>query len=171
MHSQRTEKNICGSIVTQGSNYVDVWAHCDMNDLERAIEIALTAHTGDTDKAGATYIRHPLRVMEEMGSETERIVAVLHDVVEDTEYELGDIEKKFSSDVRAAVDALTKRDGEAYLEEFIPRCAQNEIACRVKQADIEDNMDLTRLSDVTEETGKRQVKYHKALQRLESAED
>lgn len=142
-----------------------------MNDLERAIEIALTAHTGDTDKTGATYIRHPLRVMGEMDSETERIVAVLHDVVEDSEYELKDIEDEFGSDVCAAVDALTKRDGEAYLEEFIPRCAQNEIACHVKQADIKDNMDLTRLSDVTEETGERQVKYHRALQQLESAED
>ena len=119
-----------------------------MDDLERAIEIALDAHTGDTDKAGATYIRHPLRVME-----------------------LGDIEEEFGSDVRAAVEALTKRDDEAYLEEFIPRCSQNEIARRVKQADIKDNMNLTRLSDVTEETGKRQVKYHRALQRLESAED
>jgi len=59
-----------------------------MNNLEHAIEIALTAHTGDTDKRGATYIGHPLQVMEQMDSETERVVAVLHDVVEDAEYEL-----------------------------------------------------------------------------------
>ena len=142
-----------------------------MNDLERAIEIALDAHAGDTDKSDATYIRHPLRVMEQMDSETERIVAVLHDVVEDSEYELGEIEHEFGSVVCKAVEALTKRDSEAYLEEFSPRCAQNEIARHVKQVDIKDNMDLTRLSDVTEDTGERQVKYHKALQRLESAED
>jgi len=143
-----------------------------MNDLEQAIDIALSAHTGDTDKAGATYIRHPLRVMEQMDSETARIVAVLHDVVEDSEYELQDIEKEFGSEVGDAVGALTKRDdNEAYLEEFIPRCAQNEIARRVKQADIKDNMDLTRLSDVSEETGQRQVKYHRALQRLDAIED
>ncbi|SNR56889.1 HD domain-containing protein [Halorubrum vacuolatum] len=142
-----------------------------MNDLERAIDIALTAHTGDTDKAGATYIRHPLRLMEQMDSETERIVAVLHDVVEDSEYELEDIEDEFGPDVRDAVDALTKREGEAYIEEFISRCAQNEIARRVKEADIKDNMDLTRLSDVTQETAERQIRYHRALQRLESAKE
>ncbi len=142
-----------------------------MNDLEQAIEMALSAHTGDTDKGGATYIRHPLRVMEQMESETARVVAVLHDVVEDSEYEPEDIEAEFGSDVRDAVEALTKRDGEAYLEEFIPRCAQNKIARRVKQADIKDNMDLTRLSDVSEETVRRQVKYHRALQRLDSIED
>ena len=142
-----------------------------MNDLERAIEIALDAHTGDTDKSDATYIRHPLRVMEQMDSEMERVVAVLHDVVEDSEYELKKIEDEFGSNVRDAVEALTKRDSESYLEDFIPRCSQNEIARRVKQADTKDNMDLTRLTDVSEETGERQVKYHKALQRLESAED
>jgi GTP pyrophosphokinase len=141
-----------------------------MNDLERAIEVALTAHTGDTDKGGATYIRHPLRVMEQMDSETERVVAVLHDVVEDAEYELEDIEAEFGSEVRDAVDALTKRDDEAYVEDFIPRCARNEIARRVKQADIKDNMDLTRLPDVTEETANRQIKYHQGLQRLQSPE-
>lgn len=142
-----------------------------MNDLERAIKIALDAHTGDTDKSDATYIRHPLRVMEKMDSETERVVAVLHDVVEDSGYELREIENAFGSDVCEAVEALTKRDDEAYLEDFIPRCAENQIARRVKQADIKDNMDLTRLSDVTEHTGKRQIKYHRALQQLESAED
>ncbi|WP_138006492.1 HD domain-containing protein [Halalkalirubrum salinum] len=142
-----------------------------MNDLERAIDIALTAHTGDTDKGGATYIRHPLRVMEQMDSETERVVAVLHDVIEDAEYELDDIRTEFGSDVRDAVDALTKRDDEAYLAEFIPRCAQNKIARRVKRADIKDNMDLTRLPEVTEETARRQIKYHRGLQRLESPEN
>ena len=142
-----------------------------MNDLERAIEIALTAHTGDTDKAGATYIRHPLRMMEQMDSEPERIVAVLHDVVEDSEYELTDIEDEFGSDVSTAVDAMTKRDGEAYLDEFIPRCVENDIARRVKQVDIKDNMDLTRLPEVTKETCERQIKYHKALRQLEAAEN
>jgi len=106
-----------------------------------------------------------------MDSETDRVVAVLHDVVEDSEYELGEIGDEFGSNVRDAVEALTKRDNESYLEDFIPRCAQNEIARRIKQADIKYSMNLTRFSNVAEETGEPQVKYHRALQRLESAED
>ena len=142
-----------------------------MDGLERAIEVAVTAHAGDTDKSGAVYIRHPLRVMEQMDSDLDRIVAVLHDVVEDSSYEVEEIESEFGPDVGDAVDALTKRDSEYYLDEFIPRCAQNEVARRVKQEDIKDNMDLTRLSDVTKQTGRRLVKYHQALQYLESSQN
>nr|WP_284438578.1 HD domain-containing protein [Halomicroarcula laminariae] len=134
--------------------------------MERAIEIAVDAYAGQTDKAGATYIRHPLRVMEAMETETERVVAVLHDVVEDSEYTLADIEAEFDEQIRDAVDALTKRDGEAYLEEFIPRAAANDIARSVKRADIEDNMDLTRLDEVTDDILAKQATYHEALQEL-----
>lgn len=145
-----------------------------LTGLERAIEIALYAHTGDDDKGGEPYIRHPLRVMEAMDSKTERIVAVLHDVVEDSEVELDQIEKRFDEEVRNAVDALTKDedtrkqmdDEEYYLTEFIPQAADNEIARKVKRADIEDNMDITRLSEVTEDDLQRLRKYHKALQKL-----
>jgi len=137
-----------------------------MNDLERAVDIAVDAHEGQTDKAGETYIRHPLRVMEAMDSETERVVAVLHDVLEDTEYTPEKIERKFDEEVRKAVEALTKENGEDYLEEFIPRAAANDIARKVKRADIEDNMDLTRLSEVDDSVLENQAKYHRALQRL-----
>jgi len=142
-----------------------------MNDLERAVDIAVDAYAGQTDKAGETYIRHPLRVMEQMDTETERVVAVLHDVVEDSAYTLADIEEAFDVEVRDAVDAVTKREGEAYLDEFIPRVAANEIARTVKRADIEDNMDLTRLSDVDSEILDKQATYHQALQRLESVSE
>jgi (p)ppGpp synthase/HD superfamily hydrolase len=137
-----------------------------MNDIERAIEIALDAHAGQEDKADATYIRHPLRVMQAMDTETERIVAVLHDVVEDSEYELADIEDEFGQEVRAAVAALTKRDGDDYLDDFIPRAAKNDIARIVKRADLKDNMDLTRLSEVTDDDLEQQAEYHAALQQL-----
>jgi len=137
-----------------------------MNDLERAVDIAVDAYEGQTDKAGETYIRHPLRVMQQMDTETERVVAVLHDVVEDAEYTLADVEHAFDAEVRDAVDALTKRDGEDYLDEFIPRTTANEIAQKVKRADIEDNMDLTRLSDVNDEILEKQATYHEAFQRL-----
>jgi GTP pyrophosphokinase len=138
----------------------------EKNDLERAIEIAVEAYAGQTDKAGATYIRHPLRVMERMDSEIERVVAVLHDVVEDSEYTLAEIEQEFDGEVRAAVDALTKRDGEDYLDDFIPRAAENDIDRTVKRADIEDNMDLTLLHELDEYILDKQAVYHQALNQL-----
>lgn len=139
-----------------------------MDDLEQAIDIALDAYEGKTDKAGTTYIRHPLRVMEEMDTRTERIVAVLHDVVEDADYTLADIEDRFDREISDAVDALTKRGGEDYLEDFVPRVKANAIARRVKIADIEDNMDLTRLDSVSTTVLEKQATYHAAWQRLQT---
>ena len=138
-----------------------------MNDLERAIELAVHAYCGQTDKADATYIRHPLRVMEQMDSEQERVVAVLHDVVEDSPCTLDELEALFDTDVRQAVDALTRRvdEGESY-EEFIARVAKNPLARRVKLADIEDNMELTRLDSVSEELLMKQGQYHRAWRQL-----
>ena len=140
-----------------------------MNDLERAISVTLDAHEGDTDKAGATYIRHPLRLMEEMDTENERIAAVLHDVVEDGEYTLEDIETKFGENIRDAVDALTKRGDESYME-FVERSAAHPIARKVKLADIEDNMDLTRLHSVEQSVLEKQEIYHEAWLKLQNSE-
>lgn len=142
-----------------------------MNDLERAIKIALDAHEGDKDKAGETYIRHPLRVMDAVETEEARIAAVLHDVVEDGDRTLQDIEDEFGPDIRDAVDALTKRkaEGESYME-FVERAAANPIAREVKIADIEDNMDLTRLDSVDESVIRKQETYHRARIKLQDAE-
>lgn len=118
-------------------------------DLERSIDIALDAYEGKTDKAGTTYIHYLLRVMGAMDTCKERIVAVLHEVFEDTDYTLVDIEDRFDRGVRDTVDTLTKRRGEDYIEYFIPRIKANAIARRVKIADIEDNMVLTRLDSVS----------------------
>ncbi|AUX09264.1 HD family hydrolase [Halalkaliarchaeum desulfuricum] len=87
-----------------------------MNGLERAIDLTVDAYAGQTDKADETHIRHSLRVMEEMDSEKERVVAVLHDVVEDTSYTLEDIEREreVGSRIRDSVDALAKRESESY---------------------------------------------------------
>jgi len=137
-----------------------------MNDLERAIDLAVDAYAGQTDKANETYIRHPLRIMEEMDTERERVVAVLHDVVEDANYTLDDINQEFGPDIRDAVDALTKRENESYLE-FVERAAANPIARTVKIADIEDNMDLTRLDSVNESVLKKQEIYHEAWVKLQ----
>lgn len=136
-----------------------------MNHLERAVRVAVDAHEEQTDKAGATYIRHPLRLMEQMDTEHARVVAVLHDVVEDAEYTSEDIEKDFDTDVRKAVDALTKRDDESYME-FIERVDDHPVARRVKIADLEDNLDLTRLDELTDSIHSKQRTYHEAWKRL-----
>src|SRR5687767_2629355 len=90
---------------------------CDVSTLERAIAIAAQAHAGQVDKAGQPYILHPLRVMLRLATEEERIVGVLHDVVEDTPVSLQQLrDEGFSESVLSAVEALTKRDGETRLE-------------------------------------------------------
>jgi (p)ppGpp synthase/HD superfamily hydrolase len=141
-----------------------------MSPLEQAIEIALESHEDDTDKAGEPYIRHPLRVMEAMETDEERIAAVLHDVVEDADETLDDIECKFGTEIRDAVDALTRREeeGESYME-FVERAADNSIARRVKIADIEDNLDLTRLDSVKDDVLDNQEKYLRAWLTLQDA--
>ena len=137
-----------------------------MSDLERAIEIAVSAHRGREDKAGKPYILHPLSVMLRFCDPDARIVAVLHDTVEDSALTLGDLkEKGFSHAVVEAVDALTKRDGEPY-EEFISRLSPNSLARRVKLADLEHNMDVRRLKSLTSEDLERIAKYHRSWREL-----
>ncbi len=134
--------------------------------LDKAIRIAAIAHEGQTDKAGQPYIMHPLRVMFSRKDEIERICAVLHDVIEDTDISLADLRNEgFSQDVLTALDALTKRTGENY-EDFIERVIENNIACNVKLADLTDNMDLSRISNPTEEDFKRIEKYRKAANKI-----
>jgi (p)ppGpp synthase/HD superfamily hydrolase len=100
--------------------------------LDKAINIAAKAHQGQADKGGNPYILHPLRVMFSRKTEIERICAVLHDVIEDTDITLVDLRNEgFSEEVIAAIDALTKRNGESY-DDFIERVIKNKIAARVK---------------------------------------
>jgi len=99
-------------------------------------------------------------------NELERICAVLHDVVEDSEITFEDLRKEgFSEDVITVLDCLTKRKGESY-DEFIDRVLKNETACRVKLADLHDNMDLTRIKDPTDEDIARIKKYREAADRI-----
>lgn len=134
--------------------------------IERAILIATNAHSGQLDKAGKPYILHPLRVMMSVGTMDEKIVAVLHDVVEDTFMTIEDIRNTgFSTEVVSALDALTKKNKESY-DKFIDRVLQNRIACIVKLADLKDNMDLSRLNEITEADQKRLEKYKKAEERI-----
>lgn len=133
-----------------------------MGKLEAAIAMAAFEHAGQVDKGGAPYIFHPLRVAMAMSTEEERIAAVLHDVVEDTEVTLSEVEAEFGADVAAAVDALTKRDGEEY-QAYLERVGANPIARRVKMADLTDNLDQTRLGrEPTADDRKRRAKYQVA---------
>lgn len=120
-----------------------------MATLERAIQIAAAAHTGQTDKGGEPYILHPLRVMFRMTTEEERIVAVLHDVVEDSDWTFAAIAAEgFPKAIVSAIEALTKRAGETRIE-AAQRAAVNPIARRVKLADNAENMDLSRIPNPT----------------------
>jgi (p)ppGpp synthase/HD superfamily hydrolase len=134
--------------------------------LEDAIELAVKAHRGQVDKAGQPYVLHVLRVMMRVEEEPERMAAVLHDVVEDTPYTLDDLRKiGFAEEVVAAVDSLTRRDGESY-EDFVTRAGKDPIARRVKIADLEDNMDLRRAKGWGEKDVERLKRYAAAWQQL-----
>lgn len=140
-----------------------------MATLERAIAIAASAHAGQRDKAGQPYILHPLRVMLALQSDEERIAAVLHDVVEDTAVTLADLQAEgFAPAVVAAVEALTKRDGEGRLE-AARRAAANPIALRVKLADNAENMDLTRIANPSEKDFARLEEYQQVRSLLLAA--
>ena len=134
--------------------------------LNKAILIATKAHQGQIDKAGNPYILHPLRAMLSRQDDTERICAVLHDVIEDTEVTFEDLRNEgFSEEVLSALDCVTKRDKESY-DEFIDRIIKNKTACYVKLADLRDNMDLSRIKTPTERDYKRIEKYKKAEERI-----
>jgi (p)ppGpp synthase/HD superfamily hydrolase len=141
-----------------------------MPTLEDAISLAVKAHRGRKDKAGAAYILHPLRVMLHMKTNDERIVAVLHDVVEDTKYTLEDLRRAgYSRKVLRSLDYLTKRDGEEY-EGFIKRIRPHPLARRVKIADLKDNLDLKRIRKPKKRDFMRIEKYRRALKELLKAE-
>ncbi len=138
-----------------------------MSKLEQAIQLATKLHAGQTDKAGKDYIEHPLRVMAAVDSEVEKIVAVLHDTLEDTPITFAELESQFGTVVAVAIQALSKQHGEDYCD-FIKRLKENPIAAKVKIADLKDNMDLSRLEKFTEADLRRTTKYQKALEILES---
>jgi (p)ppGpp synthase/HD superfamily hydrolase len=134
--------------------------------LDKAISIAAAGHRGQKDKAGKPYILHPMRVMMDMETEEEQICAILHDVVEDTQITLNDLEKYgFSKRVLEALDCLTKREEENY-EEYIDRILADPLACQVKLSDLKDNMNVLRYETVGEEEERRLKKYKKAKEQL-----
>lgn len=152
------------------TRYINKHEMEDNKMLNKAIIIATKAHEGQVDKGGQAYILHPLRVMLSTKNVTERICGVLHDVVEDTDITLDYLrEQGFTEEVISVVDALTRRDDESY-DEFISRIiGTSELACKVKLADLKDNMDLSRISNPSEKDYERIDKYSKATKRLMGA--
>lgn len=137
-----------------------------MATLEKAIEIAVNAHRGQTDKAGRPYILHPLHLMQQFEELDTMMVAVLHDSVEDSDLTLDDLTVAgFSSDVVGAIDALTHRAGESY-DQYLQRVQSHPLATRVKLADLQHNMDIRRMSEMHERDLERLAKYHKAWRTL-----
>ncbi len=133
-----------------------------MDLIETALEIALEAHKGQTDKAGETYILHSLRIMSKMSNDYERATALLHDVIEDSNYSTEKLkEKGIPSKIIDAVLLLTKNKNETY-EQFIARVKSNKLAREVKKADIEDNINILRLKAINQKDLERIKKYHSA---------
>lgn len=138
-----------------------------MSTLERAIQIATEAHKGQFDKAGREYIGHPIRVMEMGKTEDEKIVGVLHDVIEDTDWTFERLEAEgFSPKVIAALRCVTKTSENENYDDFIGRVKKNPLATAVKINDLTDNMDIRRLPYLSDKDVKRLKKYLKAYKRL-----
>ena len=131
---------------------------------EKAMQIAKKVHSSQVDKGGNPYINHPVRVERMCSRQEDRLVALLHDTVED-----GDIAYLltvgFPQEVVDAVLSVSRKRGENYFD-FILRCKENPIGRRVKIADLIDNMDITRLNELTEKDIERLKKYHKAYKIL-----
>lgn len=133
----------------------------------KAEEYAKSIHSHQLDKAGKPYIEHLAFVASLVAHQADEVIATawLHDSVEDTETTLDDIARLFGNVIAEAVNAITKRQGETY-QDYLLRVKSNDIARKVKIADLTHNMDLSRLLCVTEQDRKRVEKYQMALEFL-----
>lgn len=138
---------------------------------KKALRISFNAHKNQVDKSGMPYVYHPFHVAEQMDDETSTIVALLHDVVEDTDYTLDDLrEMGFSEEVCQALDLLTHREGVPYMD-YVRNIKSNPVAVKVKLADLAHNSDRTRFDHMTEFDYKREEKYRAAVRILQGEED
>ena len=132
----------------------------------KAARIAAQAHETQADQSGEAYILHPLRMMLRCRTDAQRIVALLHDVVEDSPMTLDHLaEEGFPLEIIAGIDGTTHREDESY-EAFVDRAAQNPLSAYVKRLDLADNMDMLRLLNLTDKDIARLQKYHAAHRRL-----
>ena len=138
---------------------------------KKAMKLAYKAHDGQHDREGLPYIFHPYHLAEQMKDETTATAALLHDVVEDTEYTLEDLKREgFPEDVCEAVGLLTHDKGEDYMD-YVARICKNNIARTVKKADLIHNSDLSRRAEIKETDLKRVMMYAEALNIIRSYEE
>lgn len=134
--------------------------------VKKAYEVARIAHRGQFDKAGVDYIEHPKAVASFVKTDAEKIVAYLHDVIEDTDLTIADLRKHgFPENVLIAVDILTKKDGQSY-QSYLEEVKRIELARIVKLADLKHNSDLSRLKTITAKDFERREKYKLAIEFL-----
>lgn len=138
--------------------------------LDLAKALAAYAHRNQVDKAGKAYILHPLTVSQKLSNETDMIVGLLHDVLEDTDITEATIRNLFGDEIADALVAMTHMPGVPY-EDYVRGIAQNPVSRRVKIADLEHNMDMSRLHEVTQKDLKRLEKYQRAKEYLLSADN
>lgn len=128
-----------------------------------AMKLCYAAHKDQLDKSGIPYIFHPVHLAEQMPDEDTTIVALLHDVVEDTPYTLEDLHRLgFSARVIGAIAAMTHEDGVPYMD-YVTQIKENPVARRVKLADLQHNSDLSRLDQIDEKALSRAEKYRAAM--------
>lgn len=141
-----------------------------MATLENAITLAVQQHAEQVDKGGQPYILHPLRVMLQLQQPDQQIVAVLHDILEDTHTTAQDLQNLgFQTHIIQAIQALTKLPHETRVQAAM-RTAQNPLACAVKIADVQDNMNLTRIPNPTARDLARLEEYRQVLDILQKAQ-
>lgn len=133
---------------------------------KKALKLSFEAHKNQIDKSGIPYVYHPFHIAEQMNDENTTIVALLHDVVEDTDIGFNELtEMGFSNEIIEALKLLTHDDSVPY-EQYIDMIKSNDIAKAVKLADLRHNSDLTRLDNVDEKALKRAEKYKKSINTL-----
>lgn len=134
---------------------------------KKALKISFDSHKNQLDKSGIPYVYHPFHLAEQMDDEYSTCVALLHDVVEDTDTTLDDLSRFFPKEVIDAIALMTHDDSVPYLD-YVRTIKSNPIASKVKLADIQHNSDLTRLDTVDDKAVERAEKYKKAIRILEN---
>lgn len=135
------------------------------NSFQEAFRIAQEAHKDQVDLSGISYINHPIIVSTMVNGSKEKIVAILHDVFEDSNIKVSDLKDYFSKDIIDALEVISRPKDLGY-KEYIERLAKNNLARKVKIADLTHNMDLRRLDSITPNDIARLKKYHQAYKFL-----
>lgn len=138
---------------------------------KKALKLSFEAHKDQVDKTGLPYVFHPFHLAEQMEDEATTCVALLHDVVEDTDMTFEDLEKEgFTAEIIEALKLLTHDDNVPYMD-YVKALKDHPIASKVKRADLMHNSDLSRLDVVSDFALERQAKYKRALELLDCHEE